>query len=60
MQQPHFGNEYFGNGKSGKEIVKKEKSLLRFNRKSQKNSTLKGLARKGKNSGMEAHQSQNQ
>ena len=38
-------------------MVKKVKSMLDNHRKGLKNSTLKGLARKGKASGMEPHQS---
>ncbi len=38
-------------------MVKKGKSMLDNHRKELKNSTLKGLARKGKDSGMEPHQS---
>lgn len=57
MSKSQFGNEYFGKGKSGNRMVKKVKSMLDNHRKGLKNSTLKGLARKGKDSGMEPHRS---
>ena len=57
MSKSQFGNEYFGKVKSGNGMVKKVKSMLDNHRKGLKNATLKGLARKGKASGMEPHQS---
>jgi len=60
MPNSHFGNEYFGNGKSENGMVKKVKKLLIINDKRLRMPTLKRMARNGKNSGMEAQQNQNQ
>ncbi|MCQ4035068.1 hypothetical protein [Kaistella montana] len=56
MHQSHFGNEYFGNGKSENGMVKKVKILLIINHKRLRMPTLKRMARNGKDSCMEVIQ----
>lgn len=56
MHQSHFGNVYFGNGKSENEMVKKVKILLIINHKRLRIPSLKRMAKNGKDRCMEVIQ----